>query len=164
MLNQKAKENKMPKLYHHVNRFVVRRHVSTKAAQAIKWALTLNPGDLINDCTGYNVVVRDVEPEIVQTGRGWYIYDVLFSTEPFGGNCSLRNCGVVPPMSREQIEKEHLSYMEWYINSGKLAKWHKNDEAGYQKSYQTMMAKIELLKSGGHICDERGIILEEFRS
>ena len=151
------------KLYHHVSRFVVRQHVSTKAAQAIKWAMTLNPGDLINDCSGFNVVVRDVEPEIVQARRGWYIYDVLFTTEPFGGNCSLRNCGVIPPMSREQIEKKHLSYMEWYINSGKLKFWHGKDEEAFQKSYQLMKNKIDLLKSDGHICDERGIVLEEYR-
>jgi len=118
------------------------------------WALSLKPGDLINNCTGANVIIKEIHPEYTSfrkhgyydTSHGWYMYDILFVSH-LGGHCSLMNCGVEPPKSREEIEADTLLYLkdiqtlQWY--GGTLP--------------ESTQERITILEAGGHICDERGV-------
>ena len=106
------------KLYKHVSRFEFLRMVPKYLRKKLPWALGLKPGDMINDCSGFNVVIRKVEPELFFTNRGWFIYDIHFVTEPFGGYCSLRHCGVIPPLSVQDIEREMRKFYDDYEGGG----------------------------------------------
>ena len=137
------------KLYNRVNRLAFLRHVPRSRQKHLKWALGLKSGDIINDCSSFNVVIREIEPQIFFTKRGWYIYDVHFTTEPFGGGCSLIHCGVEPALSVEEIEHRLKKfYDEW--GEGPLA------EGGW--NFKTEKDKVWMrLSQGLPVCDERGI-------
>ena len=101
------------KLYKHVNRLRFLKWVPRKLHPGLRWALGLKPGDMINDCSGFNVVIARADPEVYHTNKGWYIYDVIFTNE-HGGCCSLRNCGVSPPLSVADIEKYKRQFYDSY--------------------------------------------------
>ena len=153
----------MAKLYSHVSRFMVRKHINRKKERKLKWALTLNPGDLINDCSGFNVRVRDIYPCYIQTSKGWYIYDVQIELEPNGNYCSLINCGVIPSLSRNQVEFNWLEWAQNYINSGSLKRWYAEDIFMFNKQLNIMINNIDRIKNGKHITDESGCLLDRFR-
>jgi hypothetical protein len=135
------------KLYKRTSRLRFLRHVPRAIHDRLRWALKLKPGDLINDCSMFNVVIREVQPCIVYTKRGWYIYDVDFTTEPFGGGCSLMHCGVEPPLSPEKIEQRLRSF---YDN------WNRPESDGWE--FKTEKDKVWAnLSQGLPICDERGV-------
>lgn len=146
------------KLYHRVSRFKVRRHISRQFERRIKWALTLKPGDLINDCTMYNVKIKEIEIMRRQTGRGWYISDVYFTADN-GGVCSLRYCGVESPLSREEIESNFIKS----FNLNGLRRWYGGDEEAYNKRVNKLLSFVDIIKNGGHITDEFGALLEEHK-
>lgn len=103
------------------------------------WALSLKPGDLINDCSGFNVKVRDIHPVKIRYNNSWLIHDIIIRTEPYGGSCSVRSCGVEPPLSVEEIKKEMI---EFY-----------NECPEYRKG------KVwNAIKNGLDFCDENGMI------
>jgi len=134
------------KLYKHFNRLAYLRRVPRRLHSHLRWALTLKPGDIINDCSGFNVVIREIEPQIFFTKSGWYIYDVRFTTEPHGGSCSLFNCGVEPAFSVKEIEQQFRKfYNEWECGQG-----------GWD--FKTEKDQVWMrLSQGLSICDEQGI-------
>ena len=137
----------MLKLYKRVNRLMFLRRVPKPAQKRIRWALGLKPGDLINDCSGFNVIIREIDAVIVGTKRGGYIYDVDFTTEPFGGGCSLMNCGVEPPLAPEKIEQRLRAF---------YAEWSRPESDG--RDIKTDKDPVWMrLSQGLPICDERGI-------
>lgn len=152
----------MAKLYSHVSRFLVRRRIPRYREARLKWGLTLKTGDLVNDCTAFNVRIRNIEPDYIQTGKGWYIYNFTLTTEPNGGSCSLIHCGVVPAPPRTKVESDWLQWAEEYITNGYLERWYGENKELLNKQLNILNNKISVLKSGGHITDEDGCLLEEF--
>lgn len=161
-----------PKIYKHVGRLTVWRGLRKRFIRNIKWALKVNPGDLINDCTGLNRYVISSEPQ-KQTFRhgGWIIYNVDFEVSDDkdakqGGYCSLLNCGVGPALDRDVCEKEILIFMNHWMTDPKAgAHWFGGfDNPKYKDLIEICFRKWEALKKGEHICDERGILLPEFRT
>jgi hypothetical protein len=131
------------KLYKHVSRFGFLKWVPRKLHPGLRWALGLKPGDMINDCSGFNVVIARADPEVYHTNKGWYIYDVIFTNE-HGGCCSLRNCGVSPPLSVADIEKYKRQFYDCHKAGGG---WH----------FKTDKDPVWVnLSSGKPICDELG--------
>lgn len=155
------------KTYKNVSRFYVLRRVGKYRMKRIKWAMSLKPGDLINDCSGFNVIIREIDPDVRTFHNGWFIQNVDFTVEPYGGGCSLMHCGVEPPKPRELLEKEYLVDMEDYLNSsgpGSASYWYGGlDNPKYKKEIENLRNRLDTLKNGGHILDERGILLPEFR-
>lgn len=145
------------KLYKHVSRFHFRKHVCGYREKRIRWALSLKPGDLVNDCTGFNRVVASTRPEIVNYHNGWFICDVDITLAPYGAVCPMFSCGVVPPRHRNILEEEWLSDVEYWV-FGEGADSISNDEQKNQ-----LRKRVDILKSGGHILDERGVLLPEFK-
>lgn len=154
------------KIYKHISRFKVRRHVHKYAEKRIRWAMNLQPGDLINDCTGFNVVIRNVTGLIHRVNRGWFIYDVDFDIEPFGGSCSLMHCGVEAPLPRDAIEKYHLEWTAEYMKGdgpGTMSYWFGGrDTEDFKKSEKRYLSMLEAVQGGGHFLDDRGVLLPEF--
>jgi hypothetical protein len=157
------------KLYHHFSRFQFLRSRPKEHFPRIRWALTLKPGDLINDCSGFNRIVREIYPEKqFNKHGGWAIYDVNFITEPHGGGCSLVSCGVTKPISREELERV------WFINHDptrefwphrlkQMATWYGSLEHEDAKvEIAKIRTKLSVLSSGGHFLDPRGILLPEY--
>lgn len=99
--------------------------------------------------------------------NGWYIYDVDFSVEPFGGYCSLSPCGVEPPKPRESLEKDYFQRTEEWLNypgmGGAAHWWGGLDNPKYAKEYANVRNRLDTLRVGGHILDEHGVLLPEFR-
>lgn len=154
----------MPKLYKNISKFHVRRHVKKNLQNRLKWALTLKKGDMINDCSGYNVEIIDIEEVIVNTSKGFYIFDIEFHTKNLigTGTCSLRHCGVEKPKNREEVEKYILDFNQYFISSGQLKRW-SIDEKSYQKELNRCRVLENLVKNGKHFTDKLGRLLPEFQ-
>jgi hypothetical protein len=137
----------MNKLYHNYNRFAFLKSVPKSQRDILQWALNLSEGDIINDCSGFNVAIRSFQLESVKNSHGgWYIYDVQFTTEPHGGCCSLMNCGVGPAKSSQEITKY---FTDWYDNMG-------NQPNGWE--YKTEKDIVwQRLNNRLPICDDKGM-------
>jgi len=136
--------------------------VNRRREANLKWALTLKPGDIINDCSAFNVRIIGIETEIRRTGRGWYIMNIDFRTSPFGGYCSLNHCGVEPEVPRDKVEIDWLNWAEQHINSGQLAHWFGNNQKDIDEEMSFLNKRIDALKLGRHITNDHGMILKEF--
>lgn len=159
------------KMYGHIGRLTALKHVSKKDYPRIRWALKLKPGELVNDCTGFNRFVIEANPELnFFKHDGWYIYDVDFEVSDDkdakeGGSCSLIHCGVQSALSREACEKHHLDFLNYWMVDSKAgaAYWGGFDNPEFKDQIDCCRKKWELLKNGGHISDEQGVRLPEFR-
>lgn len=153
----------MAKLYKNVSRFVAKRMLRTRYRKLVQWGLTLKPGDLINDCSAFNVRIIEIDQDIIYYHNGWVIVDISFMTTPYGGRCSLINCGVEPAKPRDVLEQEHLKWIKSYISTGALARWYGGENTEeYKINLDRYMKEIDTLESGNHITNERGMILKEF--
>jgi len=140
------------------------RRCSTWAFSQDKRFTTLKIGDVINDCSGYNHVVKEITPKYLKVGKGHVLCDITFTTDN-GGRCSLTSCGVEVNVSREIIEKRHLEYYETWVKGAGGQTWYGPEDTWTDQTRADMALadrRAETLKSGGHICDEQGFLLEEF--
>ncbi len=152
----------MGKLYKNVSRFVVRRNISRSLEKKLKWGLGLGQGDIVNSCTMFNKAIKEISPCYIKTARGWYIhnFEIHFFDNSF---CSFINCGVAPSISREKVEARWLSWADKYINAGSMAIWYSGDSEGYNQELEQLNKKISILKSGGHITYDNGILMEKYK-
>jgi len=159
------------KLRHKIGRLTFRRYVSKDFESRIRWALNLKPGDLVNDCTGFNRYLIETEVEKLHRRDHWFVYDVLFEVsdekgnEEIAGNCSLKHCGVGPPLDRDILEQEVLKFLEFWLADPKGAKqWFGGlDNPERKEELELLLKKRDLLKAGKHITDKFGVRLPEFR-
>lgn len=114
----------------------------------------LKPGDLYNDCSGFNKVLKNILPEYTwlgsrRNGRKEVLYGFELEAEN-GGYCSFNHCGIEPPKSREEIETDMFSWLRESRESLTMnGWWTEHTEADYQKFLR-----------GEHVCDDRGIKLK----
>lgn len=133
------------KLYKRYSKIAYNRRLSKRQQENLKWALSLKPGDIINDCSGFNSIIKEVIPDVRQTKRGWFIYNVDFIVEPFGGSCSLVHCGIEPALTPEQIENRIREFYDWCEPHGG---W------GIKTEKDPTWTRLQ---QGLPICDERGL-------
>jgi hypothetical protein len=147
------------RLYKKFSRFKFKRMISRSLEKRLLWALNLNPGDLVYDCSAFNVVVRDIQPLALFNGRGYAIHDIEIIHEPFGGSCSVVHCGVGKPKSRHEIEKNYLIFLRyWLSNPNGAAKWYSGlDNPEFQDEINVWKQMLAKLENNEHICDERGV-------
>lgn len=113
---------------------------------------TLGIGDLINNCSGFNVEITEIEPEYRSVGNGFVLSGIHFWTSR--GGCSLCHCGIEAELSRENIEQEHVKFLkEYYAPNGGASVWFGDK---FPEEIEKANKTIALLESGGHIADERG--------
>ena len=148
------------KLYKRYSRLAYRRIVNPRREKLLRWGLSIKPGDIINDCSGFNKIIRSVDPYYKFSSRGWAIIDVDYTTEPHGGGCSLTHCGVEPAIPRDVLEseyvKEHDERVVW------MRQWFKGSEEKGDKAVAIAHKRVEVVRSGGHFLDEQGILPPEF--
>jgi hypothetical protein len=117
---------------------------------------------LINDCTGFNGVVLNIEPDYYPVNRGNVMFDVSLTTENTG--CSLTHCGIEPPLPRDEIEKNHIHFMEnWFFGDGGKMWYGGLDNPKHKAEIEFTKHKYHVLKNGGHIADSDGKLLSEFK-
>lgn len=115
-------------------------------------------GDLINDCTGFNGEILEIEPSYFPFGKGELLFDIDFTTKNTG--CSLIHCGIEPEIPRGKVEKHHLSYLMNWVFAEPGRKWFGEE---FEERTKKLLLARQVLESGGHITDERGRLLDEFR-
>lgn len=105
--------------------------------EAVKLFGNLGVGDLVNDCSAFNVVITELEPDYSSIGssyrrygrvcRGFVLRDVdIYSAR---NSASLRNCGVTLPKSYEDLKKDWEERIVFYEKEG--------DQWGFAKRYRS---------------------------
>jgi len=153
------------KLYKRYSRFKYRKRIPHSLDKIIRWGASLQPGDLINDCSGFNSIVKEVNVECNHSSRGWAIVGVNYDTEPNGG-CSLLHCGVEPAIARDVLEvdyvRRHEDGSDVTSNTDWIRHWYGDDKEKADKAIAVVSRRIEAVKSGEHFLDDRGVMLSEF--
>jgi hypothetical protein len=122
----------------------------------------LNVGDFINDCSGFNRRIKEIQPYYIKVSKGFVLSDIDI-TNDMGGSCSLRSCGVQGKLSREQIEKDTVRFLRNYTLGDDGKYWFGGEDSEeYKKAAIAAQLKISIIESGGHIADEDGQRLDIF--
>ena len=137
-------------------------------AECVTRTFKLKVGDIVNDCDGFNHVIRGLsnnkdhltplDPQIDflrdnhtsgVSVAPWNIPQYLFEDGYLSCGCPT---GCEPAMSREDIEEYFLSMTDEYIAEEKRRGWW---NANAQK-------RVDAVRAGRHLCDERGILYPEY--
>jgi len=121
---------------------------------------SLKVGDFVNDCTGMNGKIIEIRPVYRRIGKGVgaVLLDVVLITENTG--CSVCSCGVEPKLSREVVEFRHKEFLkDWLLGDGGK-NWY-GDKYPEEKARAERI--IDVLSTGGHITDEDGRLLPEYK-
>lgn len=128
------------------------RAMSAGYLKELERKLSIRPGDLVNDCDGFNHVVRGRRDD----GRltvGMKSVSVV-EVSQFEFEDGRWSCGCPtspdPPETREAIEASTLRYLSTVGED----EWQYHGKRGRDR--------LEALRRGEHVCDERGILLPEF--
>jgi len=127
----------------------------------------LGVGHFINDCSGNNGRIEEMSPHYYPVGqRGAVLVDIDFQTTNTG--CSLCSCGIEPKLSREEIEKSKVEFARnWALDEsgvpGTAKYWFGKDTAKYEKTVDYARRMIAQIESGGHVVDEDGMLLPEWK-
>ena len=110
-----------PLWYGKIRRRVAKKHLP-KCFRDKFWVASLanlKEGDMINDCSGYNVKIFKIEPIYKRVGKnGQVLVDIDITVNEWGGSCSLRSCGIIPALSREMIVQRMKKFIDRQKESG----------------------------------------------
>lgn len=101
------------------------------------------PGDLLNDCSGFNIRVAKLRPEYCPIGKnGKVLVDITIENDK-GGCCSLTNCGIEWGLPKEEVISRREAFLEEIRKSGK-------DEWGFLERSKSISVDEEgkLVKNG----------------
>lgn len=122
--------------------------------------LAVKVGDIIHDCDGFNhVVIGFFDRERCSIVRYPYYRNTnnkVWTVTQYEFENGYLSCGCpgsdITPRTRDEIEKWYKGYLDYYVPR-------MNDSFLTKADYK----RHEALNSSKHICDERGILLPEFR-
>jgi hypothetical protein len=111
------------------------RLLSSKPDEKLKWAKTLKPGDVVNDCRYLNMRIVSIVPRLITertAGKSWgpekigdpYNFDATFED---GNICSIMNCAepAIPQTELEaQIKEYHPDEAEEILKNIRANKFH----------------------------------------
>lgn len=140
------------------SKFAFYRRTSKNTRKLLSWAVSLKPGDVFGACSGFNHIVKTINPiwgrhsDYNFVGKGghktYYVVEVeieaidgSFHVCP-GGGCAHQ------PYSVKEIHEYWNSMSDKFLNE-----W---DESGYWKKI------VEAARAGKPITDDKGIMLPEF--
>lgn len=163
-LAQKIKEFGLPTKLYRGSKFKFYRRFSTNRMVRLLDKLSLCvPGTVVEDCDYANHVVRGFYTTKFRHSNRWYgggrgyFFDFDGQVEFEDGRLSC-GCPVSPctPSTREEIESDYLTWCEEENVETAV-----DDFTG--KPYPAcVIARLQALRAGQHITDERGIMLPEF--
>ena len=143
---------------------LVKRDLSGGRLDYLLMLFSIPVGTVVHDCDGFNHVVKgltgaDRWEVCIPGGRlrrpTWYWDDNQLEFSDVEGRLSCGcPCGIQPARSREDIEKWYRGYLDYQVPRDP-------DRKGFITERDILLHQA--LKEGRHICDERGIMLEEFR-
>lgn len=121
------------------------------------YKLQFRPGQLVNDCDGFNHVIRDVVKPSRRWSKDWLEASSeasVLSIDQFELENGSWSCGCPtspePAKTQEAIEKDFARWLE--------------DADPQQMSNPVVYERMKkALQEGRHICDEQGKRLPEFR-
>lgn len=125
----------------------------------------LKPGDLINTCSGFNEEIIKIKPSWINVSSGFVLFDLDFQLAD-EDSCSLAWCDVRPALARDVLEQRYLDIQSKWVQNGKAAAWYADlAESGLDPaSIKTLHQMLQILKEGGHITDDLGRLLSEFKT
>jgi hypothetical protein len=143
---------------------LVKRDLSNGYLDYLIMLFSIPAGAVVHDCDGFNHVVKGLAgaskwevgiPGKIPRRPTWYWYDDQLEFSDIKGQLSC-GCpmGIQQAKSREDIEKWYRDYLDYQVPRDP-------DRKGFITDQDILMHQT--LKEGRHICDERGIILDEFR-
>jgi hypothetical protein len=154
------------KLYRGSKFLFYRRHNGRRMRELLEQLEMSTPGMLVEDCDYFNHVVQGFRPgETFQRhNRAWYDHvqhgyffefnQVVF--EDGRWSCGCNAPGLRPPNTREEIERRYLEHFDGKDIETDIDSFTEKPYDGLTKS------RVQTLLGGGHICDDRGILLPEF--
>jgi hypothetical protein len=105
-------------LYRNMKRRVAKKHLLFKDDwDVLATMANTKPGDLIRDCSGFNVRIAKLFPMYRTVGNGQYLVDIDIENDK-GGSCSFLHCGVEPAWSRADIVKYYEAMCEHWKKVG----------------------------------------------
>lgn len=165
-LNELCKAKGLGRFYKGRGR-LVKRDLSGGQLDYLLMLFSLPAGSIVHDCDGFNHIVKGLAGpyrlRLPKAGyrcwRGYtkteYWYDDQLEFSDIQGRLSC-GCpmGLEPARSREDIEGWMKGFLDYYVPRD-------TGEGFITKRHRLM---YEALQSGEHICDERGIMLEAFKT
>lgn len=143
---------------------LVKRDLSHGQLEYLLMLFSVQPGTVVHDCDGFNHIVKGIAGahrwEVGIRYKSlkhptWYWHDDQLEFSDIEGQLSCGcTMGIQPARSREDIEKWYRSYLDYQVPRDP-------DRKGFITNRHIIMHQA--LNEGRHICDERGIMLEEFR-
>ena len=162
-IGQLLKKYKLPSKLYRGHKFLAYRQFTGQYLKALKQGIPLcAPGSVVNNCDGLNHVVEGIDPggfngdpsKLVRRYRTKG-YDFQFPSLLLkDGNCLCDDGWGIPTpgIPRDYIEEFLLRYYNMLSNK---EGWPLTEEE---------IKRRDTLRSGGHITDERGILLDEFKT
>ena len=139
------------KLYH--GRKYPKKVLGAEDLRHILYMLSFKPGDIVNDCDGFNHKVTGHKIYYMRwTGNLSILCVDRLTFEDGGWSCGCPS-GPEPAYTREQVEQYFHDMTPEYIEHQK--------HLGWWSEYSQKM--YDAIKRGDHICDENGIILPEYK-
>ena len=141
---------------------LVKRDLSYGQLEYLLMLFSIPAGSIVHDCDGFNHIVKGLagaskwEVSIRYKSmrrKTYYWYDDQLEFSDIKGqlSCSCQR-GIQEARSRADIEKWYRGYLDYYAPQ--------DTGQGFITERDRLMHTA--LKEGRHICDERGIMLEEF--
>lgn len=122
----------------------------------------LKVGGLINDCSGFNIEIAEILPDYWQVkGKAAFMLQDFTIVSTTGGNCSFKHCGVEMPLSQEEVERRHVNWLKSYFDGGHAERWHGGQTDKFLAEKEKADKEIQLIESGGHITDSRGVRIKK---
>ena len=121
----------------------------------------LSVGDFVNDCSGFNAVILEMQPDYIGVRGGQILFDVSLQTENAG--CSLCSCGIEAKLSQEVVEQRTADHhRQWTLGeSGKL--YFSEGSPDYVKAVEHANLIISTIESGQHITNQDGQLLDKYK-
>lgn len=142
-----------PRLYRDTTARIAKKHIG-RSLHKLKYAVNLNPGDLLSTCKGYNEIIVEIQTEWTTRSmrKGAVVYDFNFVTET-GCSCSAIHCCSFPLETRDQI---YESWKRWLPPTNAKV----DEMCGRFVEYAKKIEEIR--NAGGHAFDEDGQPYYEF--
>jgi hypothetical protein len=151
------------KLYKRITRFQFRRRFPKGSYDEKKllWGASLKPGDVIATCSGFNVRIKEIVPQVGgakswfghtrRNKEGWFIDDFFVKDEDGGVHYTNSCCW--KPETPEKIKKYWGEVTKEYIVDMQAKGW----DSGFMQNI------YDELQAGKEITDKDGILLPHLK-
>ena len=128
------------------SKFAFLRNTNARERKWLKYVSELRQGDLIHCCTGFNVRIKEIKPEVTDFRNTWFVTDFEITDTDGGLHSAMYCCD--PPRSTTEIERYFKEqWTEEALKRQEDLSWDKTD----------IRSLRQLLSEGKRICDDDGV-------